>query len=217
VKKILFALSAIAILGMACGTPPSANGDGPEIGAPDFYPPRVLQHKNTALGGDIPFWVTMEEVDIEAMDEYEGTYAFKFDSGPAENLKGAEYWVDNFDARNNIAAQIRTRVQQKFAGAAVGDMDMLETYMENVSKSLAEAEYSGLRRRGTFWVEQRSFKDDGSKDVDRFIYYVFFTIPQENLDQKVEEALAGADAEAPATEEERTARARVREAFSGGL
>ena len=42
---------------------------------------------------------------------------------------------------------VSTRVMNKFAGAQVGDKDMVETYMEEVAKVLALAEYSGARQR----------------------------------------------------------------------
>lgn len=177
--------------------------------------PEIIDHKNQAFGGDIPDWLPADIGEIEAMDKFEGKYCFKFESPKSKNLEGAKMWTNNFTAQSEIARLISTRVKQKFGGAAVGDTDMLETYMENVVQTLAKAEISGFRKYGDYWTQRRFFDASGDPEGDYYNYWVLYVIDQKKVDELIGNALDGSDK--PKTEEERTARARVKELFSDGL
>ena len=178
----------------------------------------MLDHKNYKWGRDVPDWVVMNAQELEELDRYEGRYVFKFESPRAQSLQGAEIWTRNFQAASQIAQVVRNRVQTKFAGAAAGDIDMVETYMEQVVQSLSDAEFSGYQPVDDYWVQMRYYNDDGSVEEDGYTYLVLYTIPKETLDRMIDEALdQAARQNQPDTEEEETARQRVEEAFANGL
>jgi hypothetical protein len=88
--------------------------------------------------------------------------------------------------------------------------------MEQVVKTLAEATITGFKKVDDYWVQMRYYKPDGSVDEDAFTYLALYTVPEEILDEMVRNALDNAG-EKPDTEEEKTARDRVKEAFDEGF
>jgi hypothetical protein len=223
VKKIVYVLSFAALIAALVGCAggadtTAATSSEPAISAPAVKQPDMLDHKNFKWGTQPPEWVTMNVDDLEALDKYKNDYVFKFESPVAQNLQGAELWTRNFTANSEIAGQVRTRVQAKFAGAAAGDMNDLGTYMENTVKSLSDATFSGYRQRDSYWVQMRYYKPDGSPDREGYTYLALYTIPRNVLDKLISDALNGAEsAEKPKTENEKTARDRVKEALAEGL
>ena len=141
------------------------------------YPPKVIEHKKSAFGGDVPDWVFMEQAELELQDEYEDTYVFIFDQ-TGKDLDGLQSWTRSFVAATEVARMVSTRVMNKFAGAQVGDKDMVETYMEEVAKVLAVAEYAGARKKADFWVLQQYYKDDGKADRQEYRYLLLYTVPR---------------------------------------
>ena len=210
---VLVAILSIMIAGCGSDPDPTENVQEPILKQPD-----MLDHKNYKWGRDVPDWVVMNPQELEEMDRFEGQYVFKFESPRAQSLQGAELWTKNFQAASQIAQVVRNRVETKFAGAAAGDVDMLETYLEQVVQSFSEAEFSGYQPVDDYWVQMRYYNDDGSVDEDAYTYLVLYTIPEETLDRMINEALEQAERRNdPSTEEEETARQRVKEAFENGL
>jgi hypothetical protein len=188
------------------------------VAAPVVKQPDMLDHKNFKWGTQPPEWVTMNVDDLEALDKYKEDYVFKFESPIAQNLQGAELWTKNFTANSEIAGQVRSRVQAKFAGAAAGDMNDLGSYMETTVKSLSDATFSGYRQRDNYWVKMRYYKPDGDVDSEGYTYLALYTIPRKTLDKLISDALGAADSgEKPKNENEKTARDRVKEALAEGL
>ncbi len=173
----------------------------------------IVDHKNATLGGDVPAWASMDEGDLEQDPKFEKFYVFRFEEN-GKSLDGVRTWANNFAAQSEIAKLINTRVQQKFAGAQVGDKDKVESYFENVVKTLADAKISGYRKFGDYWVLKRYLKPDGSPDREEYVYYVLYTIEKGTLDKLIQDAIAGTAAK---TEEEKTAQQRVKEIFAEGL
>jgi hypothetical protein len=184
---------------------------------PKVYPPKVLEHKNTAFGGDVPNWVFAEQDELEKQPEYKGQYVFKFDQ-TGRNLEGLKAWTRSFVAATEVARMVSTRVMNKFAGAQVGDKDMVETYMEEVAKVLALAEYSGARQKADFWVLSQKFTDEGKPSEKEYRYLLLYTVPREQIDAAIRRALDQQGSKSkPKSEEEQTARERVKELFSEGM
>jgi len=212
-------MSVLALLLAGCGSDPEpAPSPTENVQEPILKRPDMLDHKNYKWGRDVPEWVVMNPQELEEMDRFEDQYVFKFESPRAQSLQGAELWTRNFQAASQIAQVVRNRVQTKFAGAAAGDMDMLETYMEQVVQSVSDAQFSGYQPVDDYWVQMRYYNDDGSVDEDAYTYLVLYTIPERTLDRMINDALEQAEnQDQPDTEEEETARQRVKEAFDNGL
>jgi len=171
-----------------------------------------------------PDWVKMtsnpsdiEESDAILKSDKGKVYVF-VTSLTGKDLNGVQTWAKNFNMASDIAAAISTRVQSTFAGAAAGDRDKLEGYMEQVVKTMSSATYSGARRKSDYWARIRETTPDG-KVSDYYEYWLLVTIPKDVLDQQIKAAMGAADAAAkPKTAEEQTARDRVKKAFdSEGL
>lgn len=191
----------VAIIAVGCAGEPEPQGA--QVSAPRFT---IIEHKNMALGGDVPEWATAEIGELETWPEFEGKYVFKFEETGAD-LNGVKTISDNMNAATEVARLISTRVQQTFAGAEVGDNDMVETYFENIVKVVAEAEINGLRKYGDYWVLKQYQDEDGNPGREEYAYYTIFTIDKPTIDRLINEAIEGLDAD---TEEERSAQDRVR-------
>ena len=103
---------------------------------------------------------------------------------------------------------VSTRVRQVFAGAQVGDQDFVETYFENVVKIVAETQISGLRKYGDFWVLKEYVSTDGRAGDREYAYYTLYTVDRDIVHELIRRAIDGVSA---TTEEELTARERVRQ------
>lgn len=130
-----------------------------------------------------------------------------------KSLDGVQAWAKNFNMAADISSVVSTRVQSTFAGAAAGDKDKLDGYMEQVVKTMSSATYSGARRKAEYWARIRETAPDG-KVSDYYEYYLMVTIPKDVLDAQIKKALADGDtALKPKTEEEKVARDRVKKAL----
>lgn len=206
----------LVILGIiaACASTPERDPDPADQAVQPYV---VLEHRGSSRGVDAPEWVRVSlegAAAVEQMPEFEGKYAIVVDES-GQDLRGVEMWAQNFSAPAQISQRVSTRVEQRFAGAAAGEVDTIETYMENVVKTLSDATFSGMSRAGEWWVRYRWYEEDGSVDRDEYRYTVLYTIDQDILDRQVVSAIERAEAEAgePRNENERTVRERVRRAL----
>ncbi len=211
----LFAI-LVAVLAAACASAPEEEPERAPAPEPTTRQPEMLDHRNHKWGTPVPEWVTMEVDELEQLDQYEDYYVFRFESPRAQSLQGAEIWTQQFTAQSAITQEVENRVQTRFAGAAAGDMDLVENYMEQVVASVSDATVSGYRRARDYWVRMRYFDSDGDVDEDAYTYVVLYTIPQDTLNRMVQDALDRNDGSVE-SEEERTVRDRVKEAFERGL
>ena len=172
----------------------------------------IIDHKTKDFGGQVPDWATMTAIDLESTDKYKAFYVFIIDH-LGKDLDGIELWARGFSAPSEISRMVSTRVKDKFVGAAVGDMDMLETYMEEVVMSVSEADFSGVRTEDKFWIKKQN--KNKTSDIE-FRYLFLVTVPQTEIDLAIERAFGDSQSK-PKTEEEETARDRVKDAFDAGL
>ncbi|MCF7929090.1 MAG: hypothetical protein K9L68_09580 [Spirochaetales bacterium] len=222
-KFILIAVSLVLVMALfSCAGSPQSQTAEPEQPERETMeePPNtqlretvVVDHKNATFGGDVPFWVTEEPGALEEDPMFEDYYVFMFEE-TGQSLNGVKTWANNFQAMSEISRLIETRVQEKFAGAEVGDRDMVEGYFERVVKSLSDAEVSGYRKHGDYWVLVNVLDEDGNVIESEYRYRVLYKMPRERLDQLVQAAI---DETEPETEEEVTAKERVKEIMEGGL
>jgi hypothetical protein len=201
---IILAVVLVVLVGCA-GGPPTTPAEFVE---PSF---KIVEYKNSALGAEVPEWVTMDVGELE--DEFDDEYIFRFEQ-TGQNLTGVKNIADNMNAPAEVARLVSTRVQQKFAGAQVGDENFVETYFENVVQTVAEAQLNGLRKYGDFWVLKEYFDEKGDPIERQYEYYTMYRISAAQVDDLIERAISGLDAQ---TEEEQTARQRVREILDDGL
>jgi hypothetical protein len=216
-KKILgiAIMIVVGLVMMGCPGGPSANGPTPKA-TPEPPPPtpRILEHKTSDFGGNVPDWVSKTQLEMEKTEEYKGFYVLIEDHPGGKDLEGLKLWAKGFSAKSAFADMISVRVNSKFVGAAAGDKDMLETYMEQVVKSVSKAEFSGFRVNDEFWILKQYFNTDGSVQKEEYRYLFLITVPRKAVDDAIKRAFDGTKTETP---EEKTAVDRVKEAFGTGL
>ncbi len=222
-KKILgILLVVLAIFAFAsCASQPSV--EAPKV-ADTVLTPDVLEHKGTALGANVPSWV-MSYIEsgasgIEKLPEYKGKYVIVLDS-EGQSKQGTQTAMDNMDAPVQIARYLSTRVQQKFAGAQVGDRDQLTEYFENVVKTVSEAKFSGFMAGPDWWVYLQYYKPGAKNksEVERRIYRVIklYSIDTEVLQKQLEKYLTDVEAAVAKTPEKQRAIDAVQSAFYEGF
>ena len=225
-RKILYVFLALVIIlgmvGCAGGAKPKEKPKEEPKEKPKEEPVKVepqieewviVDHKTKDFGGNVPRWVTRTPLQLQQEDMYKDYYVFIEDS-IGKDLDGIKLWSTNFAINANIARMVATRVESRFAGAAVGDKDMVETYMENVVKSVSAATFSRVVVEDEFWIKKQSKK---SGDVE-YRYLFLVTVPRSEIEAAIERAFGEQDeANKPKTEEEKVARDRVKEAFKEGF
>ncbi len=216
----IVAVAALLAMGTACSSSPESAPEKKDASAeaapaePDVKRPVILDHENRKWGDPVPEWVKMDGVDLEKQDDYEGQYVFVVESPVSQSLDGAKMAATNFGVMAQVSQMINTRVQNKFSGAQVGDQDSIETYMEQVTKTLSEAQISGLRQERDYWVKQRYFDADGEVEKEAYTVKMLYTIDQAILDELVKSAVDGTE---PETEEAQRAKDLVQGELSEGL
>jgi hypothetical protein len=208
-------LPVAALVLVSCGSAPAATPKG----LPAAKETAIELIDDQFHEKKYPEWVKMMAMpsDIEESDDI-----LKSDKGKVyvfvttqrgKSLDGVETWAKNFSMASDIASVVSTRVQSSFAGAAAGDKDKLDSYMEQVVKTMSSASYSGAKRKASYWAKIRETDPKGAVS-DYFEYYLLVTIPKDVLDAQIKKALDGADgAVKPKTEEEKVARERVKKAL----
>lgn len=223
-KKILgILLVVLAVFALAsCASQPPAE-EAPKL-AEAVLTPDVLEHKGTALGANVPAWV-MTYIEngssgIEKLPEFKGKYVIVLDS-EGQSKQGTQTAMDNMDAPVQIARYLSTRVQQKFAGAQVGDRDQLTEYFENVVKTVSEAKFSGFMAGPDWWVYLQYYKPGAKNksEVERRIYRVIklYSIDTEVLQKQLEKYLTDVEAAVAKTPEKQRAIDAVQSAFYEGF
>lgn len=210
--KRLYPLFALLVLMFVVGCASTAETEEEPLG-PGY---RVIENKNTTLGGSIPEWVTTDAFDLEANNPaFENKYVIIIDRfGPDLN---ALRFNSNIDALSAITQVISTRFQEKLVQAVVADQEDLTSYTESVRKLLAEAQLSRFENKGDFWVKLQ-WDEDAPADKEpgqiEFRFLALYSIDRDILDSFVEDAIE--ETEAPTEAQQRT-KDLVREAFEGGL
>lgn len=218
-KKIctILLMLLVAISFFSCASAPKAEVVEEEenpITKSNVKMPDTLDYKGQAYGMSIPDWVMQRPVEMEEMDRYAEKYVFKVESPRSGSQQGAEMYAENMQAFAEVAKLINNRVQSKFSGATVGDRDSVETYMEQVTKSLADAQVSGLRKEDSFWVYRRYYDADGEVEEEAFTVLLLYTIDRGVLDELITSAIEGTT---PDTEEGTRAKDLVKGELSEGL
>ncbi len=206
---VSLALIAAALLIVSCGSSPKSKP--PKVEKPEVSKENkpVVMDDQYHLTRPTPDWIFLEANEMEGKGEYKDLYLFKY-AQQGQDVDGLRLWVRGFSQASEIARVVSTRVQDKFVGAAAGDKDKLETYLEEVVKTVSEAQYSGARKQADYWWQIQRANTDGTVS-QYYEYHLLFGVPKTQIDQAIKRALDDANGKVKAkTEDEQTARDRVR-------
>lgn len=179
--------------------------------------PDLLDHKNLKFGREIPQWVLRSQMEIEDENTYPQRYVFKFESPRSQNLQAAELWTRNFSAAERISQLISTRVEAKFVGAVEGDLNRLQNYLEQVTKTISNTTVSGYKVEADYWIQNRYYNINGEIDENAYTFFALYTISKSSVDRLIRSALEDATEKTALTPAQERARERVSESFSDGL
>lgn len=183
--------------------------------------PEIIDYKGSEFGKEPADWIQAYiENDIggvEKLEKFKDKYCIVVEMD-GKDKEGVMLALSNLKAPVEIAGRISTRVQQRFAGAQVGDVDKIETYMENVVKVAREATFSGFAKDGETWTYLQYFKPGSKKEPDKAVYrgYQLWTIGKEDLQKQID-AILNNEKPKEATPEKKKAMDRVQEAFYEGF
>jgi hypothetical protein len=212
-KKIVHLALAVAVLAIVvagCASEPEPQREAVTVEAPPEY--QIIDHKTRDFGGSVPDWVTKSASELEGMSQYQDFYVF-VDDQVGRDIEGLKLWARGFSISSEIARLVSTRVEDKFVGAAAGDRNELETYLEEVVKSVSEAQYSGARVEQDFWVKRRKLSDN----TEDYRYLFLVTVPRQQIDAAIQRALDEAEEARNPSPNKQTAIDRVKAAFDEGL
>lgn len=218
-KKILIIMAVVLAMTSCVSNPPPPE---PTPAPATVAPFEILQHKGTTLGvTTVPGWVA-ESLNgpkaIEKLPDYKDKYVVIVDIAD-KSLQAIQLAADNLNAPAAIARYLSTRVKDTFAGAQVGDLSSISTYMERVVKLVSEATFSGFEPGPDWWVQIRWYKPDGKKtfDHDEFRFLKIYSIDKKILMTQLEAIMSGAKAEEVKTPEQTRATDLAQQAFYDGF
>ncbi len=188
---IIAALMAVLTIVGCAGAP---IGQMAPIGQPQetkAYPPKIIEHKGTAFGRDMPKWMDAAldgHKAVEKLPEYAGKYVVVV-SADGKDLTGAQLVAGRMDAQTSIAQMISTQVQDSFNAAQVGDKDKIESYMERTVKSLSSATFSGFAEEADWWVKLQTYTADGKASDQIYRVIQIWDIDKDRLMKQIDKIL----------------------------
>jgi hypothetical protein len=154
----------------------------------------TLEHKGTSFDLPTPPWliayIQSQIPGVEALPEYQGKYCIVADEMATGDgtavLQQLLTWVNNFNAQQQIAEQISTRVASVFKAqeSKVPTGEEARRQYQNAINTLVNATYSGARKEGDWWLKQR-VEERGKDPEIRYQAYVLYSIGKDLLDDQV--------------------------------
>ncbi|WP_303921174.1 hypothetical protein [Treponema berlinense] len=189
-KFVLFVSFCLAgsVVFFGCGsTPKIIDSSGPT---------EIIEHKGTAFGIAQPKWV----FDVfESSSQKSLCKALGIDkhiwvvSKSGENLDFIKTWVDQVDARAEIASSIKQGVSD-FVGAKVqGEGSDVEETVERYSARASAITVSGLNKETDWWLLGRNERQKKSDGEYKYTYLVVYSMDQDLYEKQVKKAFKGED------------------------
>ncbi len=145
----------------------------------------ILEHKGTAWGVAQPEWVgtVLTTPNQKTLKKALGLSDKKIWvlTKNGSNLDFLQTWVDQVDARAEIAASIKQTIGDKIKASMAGtsaDTDIEKT-IERESERLAVTSVAGLEKETDWWTRNRRLKDDikkGENSDDYITQYSYMVV-----------------------------------------
>lgn len=194
-KALLLAILASLVL---CGVSAKAKKPKNVAGAP-----QIVDHKGQAVGVDIPKWVK----DVAIGDKAGAAKELGIDKGrtlfilsrDGENIDFLKTWVDQVDARTEVASSLKTTVanvvKTEMAAQKVDNEESVTQKVETFTQAASTITLEGLQKDADYWTKTRTLKTGVKKaksDSDynyKVTYYVVFSIDSKLYDQQLKKAM----------------------------
>jgi len=197
-----FAIVVIMVL-IGCGSSPSSSSpSGPRATTV------VLEHTGSSMGIDHPDWIRTYLAQgisgVQALSRFRDRYCI-IGQESGVNKQFVITWADNFSAQQRIGAMLRTNIESLYqarvqgaaesqGGAQTSGGTASGAYRQEIDSSInavVNVSYSGAQREADWWILNRRYDPD-IKDAysDEYTAYVLYTIPKNQLNQQIADALA---------------------------
>ena len=194
IKRITLAVIVIAVIALAgCASGPKATVV-------------EIENKGTSMNISTPDWirvyVSQGVSGLQSRPEYRDRYCIVGEESGV-NRQFVITWADNFSAQQRIGAMLRTNIESLYQARVQGDAQSISgssssvsfgTYQQEIENSInavVNVSYSGAQREADWWSLRRRYDTD-IKDAysDEYTAYVLYTIPKNQLNQQIADALA---------------------------
>ena len=154
-------------------------------------PTEILEHKGTAWGTPQPEWVgtVLSTPNQKTLSKELGINKHIWVlTKSGKNLDFLKTWVDQVDARAEIAASIKQGVAD-FVGAQLsGDDTDVEEQVERYSARAEMVTLSGLNKETDWWSKTRSRVDKKSDYVEQYNYMVVYSLDEDLYQKQIKNA-----------------------------
>lgn len=200
-KKLLVLLSAATVLLASC-----ASGNAPDKKTElkqEFNRPTVVDHKGVAFGLEQPAWVAdvlVNSTNQRAMAKALGLNNDKiwvvYGQGP--NLEFLRTWIDQVDARAEIASGIQQTIRDSVnavqEGNKQGNSAEVTEAVKRISERLTLVTVSNLEKAQDWWTKTRQLKIGGDKNnaadyTELYTYLVVYTMDMDSFKKQMNDAL----------------------------
>jgi hypothetical protein len=210
----------------SCGTTSKADPVPPVL--PQIYireelPYQIIDHKTSALGEEIPRWVSLytnqEISEIEALPGYEDRYVF-IAANSSSNFKALNQWVAGFSLNQDLPQLVALRVLARFTGNEQRSPEYdYGNYFESAVRTAADTIYSDARKDADFWLLKRYTENEDGLTEYREVYefFILVSIARDRLQSQLSEILHKATENITLTRDQADAADRLREDFYEGF
>ncbi len=161
--------------------------------------PERLEHKGTSWGVEMPEWVTTV---LSTPNQKTLAKALGIDkhiwvvTKSGKNLDFLQTWVDQVDARAEIAASIKQGVADFVGAREIGeDSEIVEKDIERYSSRAEMVKLSGLNKETDWWTKTRKRLDKKSDYTEQYDYMVIYSIDEKLYENQIKEAYKDFDDE----------------------
>lgn len=194
---IAVAVSVVVVMGFSgCASTPSVKDVSPTT--------EILEHKGSVWGTPQPEWVsvvisTPNQKTLKKALGLEDKKIWVLTKNGQE-LDFLQTWVDQVDARAEIASSIRQTVRDVVRADMKGEEgDEMEKSIQRYSDRIASVAVSGLEKETDWWTRNRRLKDgvkkaEGADDyVTQYSYMVVYGMDEKLFSKQIKTALEDAD------------------------
>ena len=193
ISTLILSATAAALL-LSCGSTPKPKVEDKSL----TIPTEILEHKGSAWGVAQPEWVgtVLTTPNQKTLKKALGLTDKKIWvlTKNGSNLDFLQTWVDQVDARAEIAASIKQTIGDRIKASMSGtsaDSDIEKT-IDRESERLAVTSVAGLEKETDWWTRNRRLKDDVKKGessddyVTQYSYMVVYAMDEDLFMKQLE-------------------------------
>lgn len=154
---------------------------------------QLIEHKGSAWGTGLPSWistVTEKSSDQKSLEKALGLKNKKIWilQKKGENLDFLKAWVDQVDARADIAASVNQVVRDIILAQQFGTKEEMEQEVKQYSGRFAETALNGLVRETDWWSRTRQLPVGAEEYTTQYNYMVIYSMDEDLFEKHIKDA-----------------------------